>query len=43
MTALSANPETMPVVRGLADFDCRSGNRLERTIFNHRLSLYTVP
>ena len=42
MTALSANPETMPVVRGLADFDCRSGNRLERTIFNHRLSVVVV-
>jgi predicted RND superfamily exporter protein len=42
MTALSVDPETMPVVRGLADFDRRSGNRLERTIFNHRLSVIAV-
>jgi predicted RND superfamily exporter protein len=32
----------MPVVRGLADFDRRSGNWLERTIFNHRLSVVVV-
>ncbi len=42
MTALSIDPETMPVVRGLADFDRRSGNRLERMIFNHRLSVLVV-
>ena len=42
MTALSVNPETMPVVRGLADFDRRSGNPLERAIFNHRLSVVVV-
>jgi predicted RND superfamily exporter protein len=32
----------MPVVRGLADFDRRSGNPLERAIFNHRLSVVVV-
>jgi predicted RND superfamily exporter protein len=42
MTALSVNPETMPVVRGLADFDRRSGNPLERAIVNHRLSVVVV-
>ena len=42
MTALSVNPETMPIVRGLADFDRRSGNPLERAIFNHRLSVVVV-
>ncbi|MDP3668791.1 MAG: MMPL family transporter [Telluria sp.] len=26
----------MPVVRDLNDFDCRSGNLLERLVFNHR-------
>lgn len=29
--------DTMPVVRELRDFDSRSGNRLERLIFNNRL------
>ena len=42
MTTFSADPETMPVVRGLADFDRRSGNWLERTIFNHRLPVVLV-
>mgnify|MGYP003868885951 CR=1 FL=1 len=28
--------DTMPVIRDLADFDHRSGNRLERLVFNHR-------
>ncbi|MDB6143106.1 MAG: efflux transporter, partial [Pseudomonas sp.] len=29
--------ESMPVIRELKSFDARSGNRLERLIFNHRL------
>ncbi|PPA01789.1 RND transporter, partial [Pseudomonas sp. MWU12-2312b] len=28
--------DTMPVIRDLRDFDQRSGNRLERWVFNHR-------
>ncbi len=28
--------DTMPVIRDLADFDHRSGNLLERLVFNHR-------
>ncbi|CAI8858610.1 conserved membrane hypothetical protein [Pseudomonas sp. IT-P253] len=28
--------DTMPVIRHLRDFDQRSGNRLERWVFNHR-------
>jgi predicted RND superfamily exporter protein len=28
--------DTMPVIRELLDFDQRSGNRLERLVFNHR-------
>ncbi|ROL70716.1 RND family transporter [Pseudomonas vranovensis] len=29
--------DTLPVIRNLGDFDPRSGNRLERLVFNHRL------
>jgi uncharacterized protein len=37
MAAVSDHLDQMPVVRDLADFDSRSGNRLERLVFNHRL------
>ncbi|MFZ6049717.1 RND family transporter [Pseudomonas sp. CR3202] len=30
--------DAMPVIRDLKDFDARSGNLLERMVFNHRLS-----
>ena len=30
-------PDSMPVMRDLKDFDPRSGNALERLVFNHRL------
>jgi predicted RND superfamily exporter protein len=36
MVAPTANIESMPVIRNLADFDQESGNGLERLIFNHR-------
>ncbi len=29
--------DTLPVIRNLSDFDARSGNLLERLVFNHRL------
>ena len=32
-------PDQMPVVRELAQFDQRSGNWLERLVFNHRLAM----
>ncbi|MBM7060461.1 RND family transporter [Pseudomonas sp. UL073] len=34
--------DTMPVIRELLDFDRRSGNRLERLVFNHRLMFMLV-
>ncbi|HEX6829806.1 MAG TPA: MMPL family transporter [Burkholderiales bacterium] len=34
--------DRMPVVRDLADFDPKSGNRLERLIFNNRLAVVAV-
>jgi len=34
--------DRMPVVRDLADFDRRSGNWLERLVFNHRLFMVLV-
>jgi uncharacterized protein len=37
MAAPTANIESMPVIRNLADFDQESGNQLERVIFNHRM------
>ncbi|MFZ3183051.1 MAG: RND transporter [Pseudomonadales bacterium RIFCSPLOWO2_12_59_9] len=33
----SIKQDAMPVIRDLKDFDARSGNRLERLIFNNRL------
>jgi predicted RND superfamily exporter protein len=33
------NIEAMPVVRDLKDFDLKSGNRLERLIFNNRIGV----
>ncbi|MFJ4067823.1 RND family transporter [Pseudomonas sp. NPDC089996] len=30
--------DPLPVIQSLADFDPRSGNRLERLVFNHRLA-----
>jgi predicted RND superfamily exporter protein len=36
MEAVDAKTARMPVVTDLADFDRASGNRLERSIFNHR-------
>ena len=38
MAAVSLN-QPMPVVRALAEFDRRSGNLVERLVFNHRLLL----
>ena len=37
MAGASDSLDRMPVVRRLADFDPRSGTRLERLIFNNRL------
>jgi predicted RND superfamily exporter protein len=37
MAIATDNLEEMPVVRNLQDFDARSGNALERLIFNNRL------
>ncbi len=37
MAAVSDDLDQMPVVRRLADFDRRSGNMLERLVFNNRL------
>jgi predicted RND superfamily exporter protein len=37
MAAPASNIEAMPVVRDLKDFDLKSGNRLERLIFNNRV------
>jgi hypothetical protein len=39
MAAPTQNIEAMPVVRDIKDFDQKSGNRLERLIFNHRLAV----
>ena len=41
---MSPTPATdsMPVIRDLRDFDVRSGNRLERLVFNHRAILLAV-
>jgi uncharacterized protein len=36
MTAATANLDAMPSIRDLAAFDRRSGNLLERLVFNHR-------
>jgi len=37
--AAPVNIEAMPVVRDLKDFDLKSGNRLERLIFNNRVAV----
>src|SRR5678815_3139811 len=42
MAAVSDNLEQMPVVRDLADFDQRSGNTLERLVFNNRLAMVAL-
>jgi len=42
MAAVTIETEQMPVVRDLADFDPRSGNRLERLVFNNRLAMVIV-
>jgi predicted RND superfamily exporter protein len=39
MATVTDDLDQMPVVRDLADFDRRSGNRLERIVFNHRLAV----
>ena len=39
MAAPTTNIEAMPVVRDLKDFDRKSGNRLERLIFNNRVAV----
>ena len=39
MAAPAANIEAMPVVRDIKDFDLKSGNRLERLIFNNRTAV----
>src|SRR5690242_5797347 len=36
------DPNAMPIMRELADFDPRSGNWLERLVFNHRLAMMVV-
>ena len=43
MVAPTANIESMPVIRNLADFDQQSGNGLERLIFNHRRRAAAAP
>ena len=42
MAAVSDDLDQMPVVRTLADFDKRSGNLLERLVFNNRLAMVIV-
>src|SRR5678816_3219804 len=42
MTATSRDLEAMPVVRDVAEFDPRSGNLLERLVFNNRLAMIVV-
>ena len=42
MATAHTNLDAMPVVRELAEFDPRSGNRLERLVFNHRLAMVIV-
>jgi uncharacterized protein len=39
MAAVSTDLDQMPVVRKLADFDQKSGNLLERLVFNNRLAM----
>jgi uncharacterized protein len=42
MSAISADHDAMPVVRSLSEFDRRSGNALERLVFNNRLAMIVV-
>jgi predicted RND superfamily exporter protein len=42
MNAVSDNVDAMPVVRELANFDTRSGNLLERAVFNNRLLMVAL-
>lgn len=42
MNAGSQNLDRMPVIRNLSEFDQRSGNILERLVFNHRLLVITI-
>jgi predicted RND superfamily exporter protein len=42
VATVSTPPDTMPVVRDIADFDRNSGNRLERLVFNHRLAMVVI-
>src|SRR5215831_16867880 len=37
MMAASPNLDQMPIIRQMAEFDRRSGNLLERLVFNNRL------
>ncbi|HEX4585638.1 MAG TPA: MMPL family transporter, partial [Burkholderiaceae bacterium] len=37
--SLDPSADRFPVVAELGSFDCRSGNRLERLIFNHRVAV----
>ncbi len=42
MAAVSDDLDQMPVVRKLADFDQKSGNLLERLVFNNRLMMVSA-
>jgi hypothetical protein len=42
MNVEDTNPEATPVIRRREDFDQRSGNRLERLIFNNRAFIVTA-
>ena len=42
MAAVSDELDQMPVVKKLADFDQKSGNLLERLVFNNRLAMVIV-
>jgi predicted RND superfamily exporter protein len=42
MAGVADDLDQMPVVRAVADFDRRSGNLLERLVFNHRLAMVAV-
>src|SRR4029434_7522733 len=42
MATVNPNADAMPVVRDLAEFDARSGNLLERLVFNNRLAMVVL-
>jgi predicted RND superfamily exporter protein len=42
MATANPNLDAMPVIRDVAEFDPRSGNLLERLVFNNRLALVVV-